>query len=121
MDEDGNGTMELDELIKGLLSLNLSQDIDFAKQVIMLFEDQKDKIQRTKNHKFRLYHENVKTNKSDNKQFLYSFKDFLAIFKTDEIGINIIRIINDEIRYNNKKKLLVEEQKKLADKLASHE
>ena len=31
MDEDGNGTMELDELIKGLLSLNLSQDIDFAK------------------------------------------------------------------------------------------
>jgi len=61
MDEDGNGTMELDELIKGLLSLNLSQDIDFAKQVIMLFEDQKDRIQEVKNHRFRLYAENVKT------------------------------------------------------------
>jgi len=43
MDEDGSSTMELDELIKGLLSLNLSQDIDFAKQVIVLFEDNKSR------------------------------------------------------------------------------
>ena len=65
MDEDGNGTMELDELIKGLLSLNLSQDIDFAKQIIMLFEDQKDRAQANKNHKHRLYAENVKTSNED--------------------------------------------------------
>jgi hypothetical protein len=39
IDEDGNGTMEVDELIKALLSLCLVQDIAFAKQIINLFEE----------------------------------------------------------------------------------
>ena len=39
IDEDGNGTMEVDELIKALLSLCLVQDIVFAKQIIYLFEE----------------------------------------------------------------------------------
>ena len=39
IDEDGSGTMEIDELIKALLSLQLSQDIDFAKQIVYLFEE----------------------------------------------------------------------------------
>ena len=39
VDEDGSGTLEVDELIKALLSLCLSQDITFAKQIIYLFEE----------------------------------------------------------------------------------
>jgi len=59
IDEDGNGTMELDELIKGLLSLNLSQDIDFAKQIINLFEEHKQVEHSKKDHRHRLYKEKV--------------------------------------------------------------
>ena len=58
LDEDGSGTMELDELIKGLLSLSLSQDIDFAKQIIYLFEETKEVKEAKKDHRHRLYKEN---------------------------------------------------------------
>lgn len=57
LDEDGSGTMELDELIKGMLSLSLSQDIDFAKQVIYLFEETKEVKEEKKDYRHRLYKE----------------------------------------------------------------
>ena len=41
LDEDGSGTMDQDELIKAMLSLGLSQDIDFAKRIITVFRDNK--------------------------------------------------------------------------------
>jgi hypothetical protein len=96
IDADGNGTMELDELIKGLLSLNLSQDIDFAKQIINLFEEHKQVEYSKKDHRHRLYKEKV-TAVSDRGQFKYSFKDFLTIFKTEKLGARIVSIINNDI------------------------
>jgi hypothetical protein len=51
----------------------------------MLFEDQKDRTQEVKDHRFRIYDQNVKKGR-DGDAFLYSFKDFLAIFKTDDIS-----------------------------------
>lgn len=87
LDEDGSGTMELDELIKGLLSLSLSQDIDFAKQIIYLFEETKEVKEAKKDHRHRLYKESTKNTHQDHGQELcYTFKDFLSIFKTDAIG-----------------------------------
>jgi hypothetical protein len=93
--------MELDELIKGLLSLNLSQDIDFAKQIINLFEEHKQAEYSKKDYRHRLYKEKV-TAVQDRGQFKYSFKDFLTIFKTEKIGERIVTIINNEITLQTK-------------------
>jgi hypothetical protein len=48
----------------------------------MIFEDQKHRNMISKDHKFRLYGENIKST-NDRDEFLYSFKNFLEIFKTD--------------------------------------
>ena len=42
IDEDQSGTMEKDELIKALLCLGLSQDINFAQRITDIFKDNQE-------------------------------------------------------------------------------
>lgn len=97
IDEDGNGTMEMDELIKALLSLCLSQDIRFAKQILYLFEENMVLQQSKRDPRFRLLGEKVAKTRSEREGLKYSFRDFLKIFKTDPVGTRIVEVLSKEI------------------------
>lgn len=105
IDEDGSGTMEMDELIKALLSLCLSQDIQFAKEIISLFEENMIVKQQTKLTEYRLMGVTQAKSKYQQDQIQYSFKDFVKIFKTDPIGHNIVSTLNSEIMARHRLKL----------------
>lgn len=81
IDADGSGTMEIDELIKALLSLCLSQDIDFAKQIVFLFEENHLIRESKKISKMRLLNERLVMTKEEKADMSYSFKDFVRMFK----------------------------------------
>lgn len=97
IDEDGSGTMEIDELIKALLSLCLSQDIDFAKQIVYLFEENLILSESQKDPRMRLLGERIVKSKEERGEISYSFQDFLRMFKTSILGERVMRIIGQEI------------------------
>ena len=45
IDLDGSGTMDQEELIKALLCMGLSQNIQFAKRIIKVFRENQEKAQ----------------------------------------------------------------------------
>jgi hypothetical protein len=69
--------MEVDELIKALLSLSLSNDISFAKQIIYMFEENLITKETKKDHGCRIFGDRVIMSKEERNDISYSFKDFL--------------------------------------------
>lgn len=45
IDEDGSGALDTEELIKALLCMGLSKDVDFAKRIIKVFKENQQKEQ----------------------------------------------------------------------------
>lgn len=89
--------MEMDELIRALLSLSLSQDLTFAKQIVYLFEENYARIQSLKDPKLRLLGEKKTLSKEERRQLSYSFQDFMAMFKNDLLGERIMTTIGREV------------------------
>jgi hypothetical protein len=112
IDEDGSGTLEVDELIKALLSLCLSQDITFAKQIIYLFEEQYILRESKEDPKCRIQGERIFRSREERGEPSYSYKDFLKLFKKDPIGENIITVMENEIILMKKKKAVKKAKKK---------
>lgn len=77
IDEDGSGTMDQDELIKALLSLGLSQDINFAKRILTIFKDNKIRQQHKLVQKGLLHKDDIKISLE------FTFRDFIYLFKKD--------------------------------------
>ena len=75
--------MEVDELIKALLSLSLSNDISFAKQIIYMFEENLITKETKQDSNCRIFGDRVIKSKEERNEISYSFKDFLEIFNTD--------------------------------------
>lgn len=89
--------MEVDELIKALLSLSLSNDISFAKQIIYMFEENLITKETKQDSNCRIFGDRVIKSKEERNEISYSFKDFLEIFNTDIFEQNVLDIIGKEI------------------------
>ena len=78
-DSDGEGSLSVDELIKAFMKIGLSQDHRFAKKIINAIKPptQEDVPEQEIEIKLR---------------------DFISVFKNDEISDKILKKINEEIR-----------------------
>jgi Ca2+-binding EF-hand superfamily protein len=108
IDEDGSGALDTEELIKALLCMGLSKDVDFAKRIIKVFKENQEKeqirIRKLKEFKGELL-EPIALNQEPQ----FTLKDFLMAFGLDEVGEKIIFAINQEIDLHNKIKKRKEE------------
>lgn len=78
IDEDGSGTMDQDELIKALLSLGLSQDIQFAKKIVNVLKENKRQLCEKKLPKYGPAQGDDDSHScSSNEDLEFTFKDFL--------------------------------------------
>ena len=91
-DGDGEGSLSQDELIRAFVRIGLSQDHNFAKKIMYSIKKIGPQLKEAQ----------------DEEEFEIKLKEFLTIFKNDEISDRVINMINQEV--NNRKKVL--EQKK---------
>jgi len=98
IDEDNSGTMDHEELIKALLCLGLSQDLNFSKRIIKVFQENKaknrDKARRRQEVKEGFIFVDEEEELRDEE---YTLRDFLSVFTQDHVGAKIIEVINHEI------------------------
>lgn len=78
-DQDGGGSLSQNELVKSFVNLGLSQDYNFAMKIV-----------------------NSIRPSDDGKEIEIRQKDFVTIFKKDEMCDKVIRMINEEIIFNEK-------------------
>ena len=82
-DGDGEGSLSQEELISAFIRIGLSSDHQFAKTIIAAIQPSKE----------------VRKNNDD-----ITLKDFIKIFRSDEVGESIINVINHEITLRRKLK-----------------
>ena len=83
-DDDGEGSLSSDEIIKAFVQIGLSQDHHFAKKIMA-------NIQPPNKNKFQ----------NNNNIML---KDFIKIFRKDEVSENLIKVINQEVKTNKNRR-----------------
>ena len=84
-DKDGEGTLDSQELISAFVRNGLSTDHHFAKTIMYAIKP------------------NVTLKKDQ--EWNMDLKEFIAIFKNDEISENVIKILNDEVNIYRKEKM----------------
>ena len=82
-DSDGEGSLSPDELIKAFVQIGLSQDHHFAKKIMYSIKPAPQK-----------------GNESD--EFEIKMRDFITIFRNDEVSDNVIKMINQEVTFRKK-------------------
>ena len=100
IDEDGSGALDTEELIKALLCMGLSKDVDFAKRIIKVFKENQEKEQ-ARIRKIKEANGDILDPLLVNQEPLFTLKDFIMSFGLDDVGKNIIKAINAEIDLNN--------------------
>ena len=91
IDEDNSGTMDHEELIKALLCLGLSQDLNFSKRIIKVFQENKAKNRAAQQRKQEVKEGFIFRNEEeDNRDQEYTLRDFLSVFTQDHVGAKII-------------------------------
>lgn len=93
IDLDGSGTMDQEELIKALLCMGLSQDIQFAQRIIKVFRENQEKAAQKALERQRLFaNKNDARNAEPEQAYVrrapveFTFRDFLSIFEDDDVG-----------------------------------
>lgn len=81
-DGDGEGSLSADELMKAFIQIGLSQDPQFAKKIMQNIRPQK---------------KSSGADGSDGEEQDIELKDFIKIFKKDEVSENLIKVINQEV------------------------
>lgn len=87
-DADGEGSLSPAEIIKAFVSIGLSQDHHFARKIM---------------HSIRPHKADHEDNEEDAD---IELKDFITIFRNDEVSDNVIKMINEEVNYRKKVKHL---------------
>lgn len=95
IDDDGNGVMDMDEFIKALLSLSISQDITFARKIISVFKEYKIMM---KNKNKNNYGQNKDDLLKEIGETTYSFKEFRTLLKKDMFTEKILKMLNKEVK-----------------------
>ena len=80
-DGDGEGSLNPEELIKAFVRIGLSQDHHFAKKIMYSIKKIGPQLKDTDN----------------DEEFEIKIKEFLTIFKDDEISDRVINMINTEV------------------------
>lgn len=93
IDEDGSGALDTEELIKALLCMGLSKDVDFAKRIIKVFKENQEKEQ-TRIRKIKKANGDIIDPIPPNQEPLFTLKDFIMAFGLDDVGVKIIEAIN---------------------------
>lgn len=78
-DSDGEGSLSVDELIKAFMKIGLSQDHRFARKIINAIKP-------------------ASMEDVDEADIEIKLRDFICVFKNDEISDKIMKKINEEIR-----------------------
>jgi len=98
IDEDSSGTMDHEELIKALLCLGLSQDLNFSKRIIKVFQENKAKNRQKQRRRQEVKEGFIFVPENEEiKDQEYTLRDFLSVFTQDHVGAKIIEVINHEI------------------------
>jgi Ca2+-binding EF-hand superfamily protein len=74
-DADGEGSLSPAEIIKAFVSIGLSQDHHFARKIM----------------------HSIRPHKENDENMDICLKDFIKIFKNDEVSDNVIKMINEEV------------------------
>lgn len=85
-DGDGEGSLSAFEIIKAFVSIGLSQDHNFARKIMASIRPQK-------------------SDEDSDEEIDIGLKDFITIFKIDEISDHVIKMINTEVNSKKKAKL----------------
>lgn len=83
-DSDGAGSLSPSELIRAFVRIGLSQDHHFAKKILHSIRPQTKSYVAEEDLEIRL-------------------KDFISIFRNDEVSDNVIKKINEEIAFNQRR------------------
>ena len=94
-DADGEGSLSPDELIKAFVQIGLSQDHHFAKKIMYSIKPPPSKG-------------------GEGSEFEIKMRDFITIFRNDEVSDSVINMINQEVNSRKRKQLenLKNEKKK---------
>ena len=95
-DGDGEGSLSQDEIMKAFIQIGLSQDHLFAQKIMQNIKPKQVKKESLDEEEES---EDIK------------LKDFIKIFRNDEISDNLTKRINEEIVLNRKIKKMKEEEK----------
>jgi hypothetical protein len=87
--------MDMDEFIKALLSLSISQDITFARKIISVFKEYKIMM---KNKNKNNYGQNKDDLLKEIGETTYSFKEFRTLLKKDMFTEKILKMLNKEVK-----------------------
>ena len=83
-DGDGEGSLSPQELMKAFIGIGLCQDHHFAKSIMA----------------------SIRPKDSENFEDDIELKDFLKIFRNDEISDNVVVVINKEVIFRKEQALL---------------
>ena len=83
-DADGEGSLSPDELVKAFVQIGLSQDHHFAKKIMYSIKPAPAKGQ------------------NESADFEIKMRDFITIFRNDEVSENVIKMINNEVNFRKK-------------------
>ena len=96
-DSDGEGSLSPDELIKAFVQIGLSQDHHFAKKIMYAIKPPPSKG-------------------TEANDFEIKMRDFITIFRADDVSDNVIDMINQEVNFRKRKELEnLKKQRKIRD------
>ena len=85
-DGDGEGSLSPDEIMKAFIQLGLSQDYHFANKIMQNIKPRNDDPNAEPVHDILL-------------------RDFIKVFKTDDVSENLITVINNEVNLKKRTRI----------------
>ena len=111
-DDDGEGSLGPDELMKAFVRIGLSQDHHFARAIMYSIkprpsakEEEKEKEKKEKKKAIEKESENGSEKGSEDsseEEDEIQLQDFIKIFRNDDTSENLIKVINEEVKFQRK-------------------